>query len=99
MTAKIIHIANHSSQTLHVGLRRNEQRLEIHVYPEPDETRIEIGPNQMVSLDITPEIAACTVGDQLQYTVQGHGVSLEMTPPESAQPDGPVFRFHDPTQN
>ncbi len=90
---KLLHLANYSDQTLHIGLIRMDNRLELHIYSEPDPTRIEIAPMQSVPIDATPDIKACIVDEKLQYSIIGHCNKLESRLPTTAKPNGPVFRF------
>ncbi|MFH1047194.1 MAG: hypothetical protein V1738_02725 [Patescibacteria group bacterium] len=92
----LIHFANLSSVTLHIGLLRSDGRLEIHLYDQSDPNRIEVGPLKRVPIEATPEIEACIVNRKLQYAVEGHGISVLMAAPTTVKPDGPVFRFYDP---
>jgi hypothetical protein len=86
---------NRSSQTLYIGLRRVNGRLEIHIYRQPDPERIEVRPMQRVSVDAIPDVDACIVNRKLQYSIVGHDANVELRPPTTSKPDGPVFRFYD----
>jgi len=95
---RLLQFANFSNKTLHIGLIRRDGRLEIHIYDEPDKTRIEVPAMQRVPVDATPDIEACTVDGSLQYAIHGHCSGLELQPPSKAGNDGPVFRFYDAGQ-